>query len=115
MKTVKEIAKLDNLIISLNSELGGKGKLVYGSLRNCSVIWTREDNDADNYHKDHVSICPTGRLPTWDELCKVKDMFFYDEEECYQVFPKKSEYVNLMKNCLHIWHDRESEHNEQRE
>ncbi len=105
MRTKEEIQNLPNLLISQNGERGGCGKLLFGSLKNCSIIWTIED--IGNHHKDHVSICPTGRLPTWDEMCKVKDMFFYDEEECYQIFPKKSEYVNLAKNALHIWHDRE--------
>lgn len=99
MKTMEEIAKTPNLLIRTNTETGGTGILMYGNLRNCTVIWGR----AEGGKYDHVSICPTGRLPTWSEMCKVKDMFFYDEEECYQMFPKKSEYVNLAKNCLHIW------------
>lgn len=101
MKTVEEIAKANNLLIIQNGEQGGMGKLMYGSLKNCSVVWGR----AEGGKYDHVSIAPKGRCPSWDEMCKVKDMFFYDEEECYQVFPKKSEYVNLHKTCLHIWRD----------
>ena len=101
MRSVEEIARTPNLLIVTNNESGGCGYLHYGSLRNCSVVWGR----AEGGKYDHVSICPTGRTPTWEEMCKVKDMFFYEEEECFQVFPKKSEYVNLMKNCLHIWRD----------
>lgn len=98
MKTPEEIAKENNLMIIENNQVGGKGIMRYGSLKNASVIWTRNQGGYD-----HVSICPKGRTPTWEEMCKVKDTFFYDEEEAYQVFPKKSEYVNLAKNCLHIW------------
>ena len=36
-------------------------------------------------------------------MCELKDMFFDDEEEAYQIMPKKSEYVNLKDNCLHLW------------
>ena len=43
-----------------------------------------------------------------EEMKAIKDIFFNDEEECYQVFPKKSEYVNLHPYCMHIWRDRDA-------
>ena len=53
---------------------------------------------------EHVSFCPyNGRLPDWNAMCELKDAFFDDEEEAYQIMPKKSEYVNMVDNCLHIW------------
>ena len=36
---------------------------------------------------------------------ELKEIIWQDEEECYRVHPKKSEYVNMVSNCLHIWHD----------
>ena len=36
-------------------------------------------------------------------MCVLKDIFFDDEEEVYQIHPKKSEYVNQQENCLHLW------------
>lgn len=39
---------------------------------------------------EHVSFCPyNGRLPDWDAMCELKDAFFDDEEEAYQIMPKK--------------------------
>lgn len=53
---------------------------------------------------EHVSFRPyNGKLPDWDAMCELKDMFFDDEEEAYQIMPKKSEYVNMVDNCLHLW------------
>lgn len=52
---------------------------------------------------EHVSVSLQNRNPNWDEMCLVKDLFFDDEEICIQYHPKKSEYVNLHKYCLHIW------------
>ena len=43
------------------------------------------------------------KIATWDEMCEIKDMFFLPEEEAIEFHPKKSEYVNLAKNCLHLW------------
>lgn len=36
-------------------------------------------------------------------MCKIKDVFWDEEEAVYQVHPPKSKYVNLMTNCLHLW------------
>ena len=35
--------------------------------------------------------------------------FFEDEEEAYQIHPKKSEYINLSQNCLHLWKPKDHE------
>ena len=102
MKTPAEIAKTPNLLIIENDEFGGRGRLCYGAMKNWSVIWTRNKGGYD-----HVSVNGKGRTPSWEEMCKLKDMFFYDEEEAYQVFPKKSEYVNIAQHCLHIWRNTE--------
>lgn len=66
----------------------------------CSVIWG--DNE-DGY--EHVSVSPRKKfnMPTWNDMCMLKDMFFEDDEEVYQIHPKKSEYVNVVENCLHLW------------
>lgn len=59
---------------------------------------------------EHVSVSPyKGKLPTWDDMCEIKDMFWDDEEVVIQIHPKKSEYVNILDNCLHLWRHREIE------
>ncbi len=54
---------------------------------------------------EHVSVTPLSgnSIPTWKEMCAIKEMFFEDEEAVMQIHPKKSEYVNIHKNCLHLW------------
>lgn len=52
---------------------------------------------------EHVSVSLPNRCPTWDEMCKVKALF-WDEEDCVvQFHPPKSDYVNLHPYCLHLW------------
>lgn len=51
----------------------------------------------------HVSISRPDRLPEYQELAKVKKDFLGDELEAYQVFPKKSDHVNVHSFCLHLW------------
>lgn len=72
----------------------------------CSVVWNGSE---DGY--EHVSVSPTHkfRVPTWDDMCVLKDIFFEDEEEAYQIHPKKSEYINLSQNCLHLWKPKDHE------
>ena len=66
----------------------------------CTVVWGNNENGME-----HVSVSPLKkfRIPSWDDMCALKDIFFYNEEEAYQVHPKKSDYVNIKQNCLHLW------------
>jgi hypothetical protein len=43
------------------------------------------------------------RIPTWIEMCKVKDIFWHEEECVVQYHPPKSEYVNCHPCVLHLW------------
>lgn len=56
---------------------------------------------------EHISVSPWSpkrkSCPSWEEMCKVKDMFFEPEERVVQYHPPKSEYVNNHPYCLHLW------------
>lgn len=54
---------------------------------------------------EHVSVVPLSgnNVPTWKEMCVIKDMFFEEDEAVMQLHPKKSDYVNIHPNCLHLW------------
>lgn len=52
---------------------------------------------------EHVSVSREDRCPTWDEMCQIKAMFWDDSDCVIQYHPPASEYVNLHKNCLHLW------------
>jgi hypothetical protein len=57
----------------------------------------------------HVRIVGKGKAitPNLEEMCKVKDLFF-DEEECVvQYHPRKSEYVDMHPHVLHLWRPNE--------
>lgn len=75
----------------------------------CSVIWSDCEDGME-----HVSVSPKKqfRMPSWDDMCVLKDIFFEYEEEAYQIHPKKSEYVNAVENCLHLWKPKGHEINE---
>ena len=54
---------------------------------------------------DHVSVSPYKKqiVPSWDDMCMIKDLCFEPEEWVVQFHPAQSEYVNNMPNCLHLW------------
>lgn len=51
----------------------------------------------------HVSVARPDRLPTWEELSKVKSEFIGEEVAAYHVIPARKDYVNIHNFCLHIW------------
>lgn len=54
---------------------------------------------------EHVSVSVSRKseaIPTWEEMCVVKDLFWTPEETVVQFHPAKSDYVNVY-NCLHLW------------
>ena len=72
-------------------------------------------------HQDHVLLCSgviqsgwehvvveavtkdgTG-LPSWDDMCFIKDLFWEPEDVVIQIHPKRSEYVNDNPYALHLW------------
>ena len=53
----------------------------------------------------HTSVSPFNKriMPSYEDLCMIKDIFWNEEEDVIHVFPKKSQYVNNVTNCLHLW------------
>lgn len=99
MKTLAEIKNTPNLLIREIALDGGFGEIYKCMKRFASVIWSSGGG------WEHVSICPYNRsyTPSWDDMCRLKDMFFRDDETVVQYHPAKTEYVNNMPNCLHLW------------
>lgn len=99
--------KIDNLYDELESRRdfvvhektfdGGFGTFIKGALKGATVIWSYAGG------WEHVSICPQGRTPMWDEMCMLKDMFWNEDETVIQYHPARANYVNNIRNCLHLW------------
>jgi hypothetical protein len=70
-----------------------------GSLR---LIFDDAEVQADGLWR-HGSVSCHHRYPTWNEILDVRYTFFGPQDDVFQVLPPKSEYVNLHKNCFHLW------------
>lgn len=102
---MRKIEELKNVSIStsLNVEPGVVLYSGFVRLPDCGACKVMFGYNEDGY--EHVSISPVNshRMPSWDDMSRLKNIFFYPEEEAYQIMPKKSEYVNVKGNCLHLW------------
>jgi hypothetical protein len=52
---------------------------------------------------DSTEMIEAQRCPTWEEMCRVKDLFFEAEECVIQYHPRVSEYRNYHNYVLHLW------------
>lgn len=97
MKTIVEIKENPKLEILQTSIDGVAGILHMTGLWHCTIVASWGGG------WEHVSVCPSNRTPDWNEMCAIKEMFWNDDEVVMQLHPTKSNYVNLMPNCLHLW------------
>ena len=54
---------------------------------------------------EHVSVSTHDRCPTWEEMSKIKELFWGDDDFVVQMHPPKSDYVNNHPYCLHLWRE----------
>lgn len=52
---------------------------------------------------DHVSVSTDHRIPTWEEMDRVKRIFFRDDEYAFQLHLPPKNHINCHPYCLHIW------------
>ncbi len=60
---------------------------------------------SDGMGWQHVSVSfgPNRKTPSWEIMCKVKELFFEPEDCVIQLHPPESTYVNNHPGCLHLW------------
>ena len=52
---------------------------------------------------EHVSVSTERRIPNWQEMTFVKDLFWEPEDCVVQFHPPQSRYVNNYSVVLHMW------------
>jgi hypothetical protein len=63
---------------------------------------------SDGFGWEHVSVhveTPDGasHIPTWDEMCQVKDLFWNRDACVVQYHPPRAAYINKHSETLHLW------------
>lgn len=79
--------------------------------RRLRIIATDGDAGAEDTGWEHVSVSldSTKAIPTWDEMCYVKNLFWDGSECVVQFHPAKSDHINIHNGCLHLWHCRKQQ------
>lgn len=98
MKTLNDIMVNERLSY-INTGMDGGQAIIRMPSWYGTVIWSFSGG------WEHVSVAPRQRkiIPSWEDMCLLKDMFFDDCECVVQYHPSKSECVNNLSNCLHLW------------
>lgn len=85
---------------TLDRRLDGGAYLHEG--RQLSVILSAAiEQDGKNWL--HVSCAHPNRLPTWETLKEVKDLFIGRGRQAIQVLPSEKHYINIHPYCLHLF------------
>jgi hypothetical protein len=58
---------------------------------------------------EHVSVSYADRIPCWEDMDKVKHLFWNDEETVIQFHPSESQKINCHPYTLHLWKPTEYE------
>jgi len=61
-------------------------------------VWEHVSVTVRNRHGVQLQRCPT-----WQQMCRVKDLFWGDDDTVMQLHPPKCDYVNQHHFCLHLW------------
>lgn len=52
----------------------------------------------------HVSFSRRSKIPSYEDMQRVKRDFFGEDKKAVLVLPEKENYVNINKNCLHLFY-----------
>ena len=74
----------------------------YYQHRSGVIVIASIDTMEDGTVWKHVSGSKHRKNPNWQDMYGIKRVFFGDEEEAIQVFPRHDDMVDL-SNCLHLW------------
>lgn len=102
MRNIEEIINNGKLNILTNVEDGDKIQIRanYNDPVTLKQYWCKFTK-AEGW--EHLTVSGKNKVPDWNVMCKVKEIFWEDEECCIQYHPRKSQYVNNNETCLHIW------------
>lgn len=99
MKTFDEIKAIGRCSWQQEAEDGIKGIIAMPNRWQGSIIVS---NGAG---WEHVSVSPMKKhiIPSWEDMCFIKSLFWNEDEAVIQIHPAKSDYVNNIPNCLYLW------------
>lgn len=86
--------KLTMILLESGTKMFHKGNL--------KLLYSPIEHHPDGLWK-HASLSHPKRYPTWDEILDIRNTFFDHNNDVFQVLPPCNEYINIHKNCFHLW------------
>ncbi len=106
MKTLENILNDTRVIMTNQNNQGIMGYLNLRSGKQRAFCFVAGYNE-DGWEHVSVSVADSGRkMPTWEEMCEVKSIFWRDDEEVHQIHPRAKDYfhgIGDLQNVLHLW------------
>ena len=98
MKPIEEILKNPRISLELKGVDGFRGIIAMPTWKGSIIV-------SHGAGWNHASVSPFKLriMPTYDDLIMIKNICWNEDEDVIHVFPKKSEHVNNVENCLHLW------------
>lgn len=62
-----------------------------------------QENTLPRWKHVSVSFGPNKATPSWDLMCKVKELFWEPEDVVMQLHPPRSQWISNHPGCLHLW------------
>ncbi len=109
MRYIEAIQRKSGLVIKKEGQDGLAGTVFPIEYKNGKVKIKQNIDEALHFifsrglEWEHLSVSTPVKTPTWEQMCKMKEIFWRDDEVCMELHPKKEEYVNMHPYCLHIW------------
>ena len=110
MRKLREIQADPHILSIKRVEENGmdKSSVYFGRIKLNGFLGTVMFGYDENGLMEHVSISSyNGRkLPTWEQMAELKDIFFYPEEMAVQIHPAADRYIHgvgSLGNVLHLW------------
>lgn len=98
MREIKKIKETMNLFVDQEGTDGFLGRYYN---KNDNKMYTYVFSYGGGW--EHLSVSLPRKTPDWDTMCRMKDIFWSDDEVCVQYHPRRCDYVNMHEHCLHIW------------
>ena len=107
---MRDLAKSKDPRLTLIDGEGNHGLFVASLRPKVKAIVIAADGDEVGW--EHVSahiryVTKQGkfkkRIPSWEEMCAIKEIFFKPDECVVQFHPKEEDYINIHGHVLHLW------------
>jgi hypothetical protein len=80
-----------------------QGTNAYLTQANCTILAGQEPAGRNGELRWHLSIAHPKRYPSWKEIMEARYDLLPPEVTIAMILPPPEEYINVHKNCFHLW------------